>query len=193
MDFEDRGSGFDLSPFYSPVIQQHDSVHWSPLPIIRKSVEFLCEKSDVKVLDIGSGSGKFCLSASLLRPDSMFHGVEQRKHLVEEANLVKELLERRNVEFLHRNFTAVNLLDYHGFYFYNAFFENLTESDRIDDTIDYSIDLYSYYSNYLRGQLNNMPSGTRIVTYCSWGDEIPRGYVLMENHFDGLLRFWAKS
>ena len=47
------------------VIQQLDKIHWSPLSIIYSATQFLAHKEEVKILDIGSGSGKFCLAAAL--------------------------------------------------------------------------------------------------------------------------------
>ncbi|MBN9383562.1 MAG: class I SAM-dependent methyltransferase [Chitinophagaceae bacterium] len=183
----------DLSPLYPISIQELDKLHWSPLPVICRAVRFLAESDGANVLDIGSGSGKFCLTASYLRPDAIFYGVEQRGNLVDQANLVKDLLDRPNVKFLHKNFTQLDLRAFNSFYFYNSFFENLPGSGRIDDSIAYSTELYRYYSYYLNKQLEGMPPGTKVATYCSWNDEIPPGYQFMESHMDGLLKFWIKD
>ena len=173
-------------------IQQLDRIHWSPLNIIYKATEFLAYKKDIKILDIGSGCGKFCLAASYCKPSAVFTGVEQRLSLVEHAQRAKERSGRPNVNFIHGNFTQVDLRRFEGFYFYNSFFENVTGADKIDDTIAYSLELYRYYSRYLFRGLYDMPAGTRIATYCSWNDEIPPAYQLIESHFDGLLKFWMK-
>jgi len=183
----------DLSPLYPASIQELDKLHWSPQPVIYRAVPFLAERDGAKVLDIGSGSGKFCLTASYLRPDATFYGVEQRESLVDQANSVKDMLERPNVKFFHKNFTQLDLRAFDSFYFYNSFFENLPGSGKIDDSIAYSIELYRYYSNYLNRQLEGMPSGTRVATYCSWDDEIPPGYLLMGSHMEGLLKLWVKG
>jgi hypothetical protein len=190
-----RSSGeeeLDLLPLYPASIQQLDSVHWSPLPVIFRATQFLAASKATRILDIGSGSGKFCLTGSYLRPDTIFYGVEQRKSLVDQANQVKDLLERPNVHFIHKDFTQLNLKAFDGFYFYNSFFENLPGTQKIDDSLEYSTELYLYYSQYLSKQLESMPTGTRVVTYCSWDDEIPPGYLLMEMAMEDLLKFWIK-
>ena len=187
------GEDLDLSSLYPSAIQKLDSLHWSPLPVIFKATQFLAGGTGTKMLDIGSGSGKFCLIGSYIKPDVSFYGVEQRKYLVDAANQVRELLERQNVQFFHKDFTQMNLREFDSFYFYNSFFENLPESEKIDDSIDYSTELYMYYSRYLHKQLTGLFIGTRIATYCSWDDEIPVGYSLIEVHMDGLLKFWVKA
>jgi hypothetical protein len=58
--------------------------------------------------------------------------------------------------------------------------------------MEYSVELYLYYSQYMSKQLEAMDPGTKIATYCSWDDEIPPGYLIMETHMDGLLKFWVK-
>jgi SAM-dependent methyltransferase len=178
---------------YPLPMQQLDALHWSPLQVVYQAVQFLAREESVKILDIGSGIGKFCLAAAYYQPAAFFEGVEQRKDLVEQAELAQEALGLRNAHFIHGNFTQLDLKQYNHFYFYNSFFENLSGTDRIDDRIDYSRELYTYYSHYLYMQLEEMPIGTRIATYCSWGDELPPCYVLAETHVDSLLKCWIKE
>ncbi|OQP65721.1 methyltransferase [Niastella vici] len=173
-------------------IQQLDKQHWSPLNIIYKAVTFLSNKKQARILDIGSGSGKFCLAGAYYNPLAFFYGVEQRQSLIEQAQSAKEKLGISNVEFIYRNFTQLDLKEFEGFYFYNSFFENLPGTDKIDDSIAYTSELYHYYSIYLNKQLDTMPPGTKVATYCSWDDEIPPGYQKVEAHANGLLKLWIK-
>jgi hypothetical protein len=177
---------------YALPVQQLDKKHWSSLRVVNQAVKFLVNKPEAKILDIGSGSGKFCLAGAYYKPSAFFYGVEQRQHLVDAAESVRVVLGLPNVHFMHCNFTQLNLKQYDHFYFYNAFFENLDGTDKIDEKIAYSNELYNYYSHYLYKQLENMPAGTRVVTYCSWDDEIPPDYKLVEIHLDNLLKFWEK-
>lgn len=177
---------------YPLSIQQLDNKHWSPLMVVNRAVKFLVDKADVKILDIGSGTGKFCLAGAYYKPSISFFGVEQREDLVHQAERVRKLLGLQNVYFKHRNFTQLNLKQYDHFYFYNPFFENLDGTDKIDNKIAYSNELYNYYSHYLYKQLEDMPVGTRMATYCSLDDEIPPGYQLVEAQLDNLLKFWMK-
>lgn len=167
-------------------------MHWTPLYIAQQAVSFLTPNHSLKILDIGSGAGKFCLAGAYHKPTVGFYGVEQRKHLVSCAEAARKKLGFKNVQFINRNFTQLNLAEFDHFYFYNAFFENLDGTEKIDHEIAYSNELYNYYSMYLYNQLEKMPRGTRIVTYCSWGDEIPSCYKMAESHYNKLLKFWIK-
>lgn len=186
-------SDIQFNLLYPPSIQALARMHWTPLAVIKTAAEFLATPDSSRILDIGSGVGKFCLSASYYHPNVHFAGVEQRNSLVEQAITARNTLGLANVSFIAANFTQLDFSHYDHFYFYNSFFENLGDADRIDDSIQYSPSLYHYYSNYLRRELEKMPAGTRIVTYCSWQDEIPPSYELVKTELDGLLKFNVKT
>ena len=181
-----------LHMLYPESVRSLARMHWSPLYIIQKVIPYLVPNDKVKVLDIGSGVGTFCLAGAYYNQSVPFFGVEQRKKLIEHAETAREKLGIQNARFIHGNFTQLNLNEFDHFYFYNSFFENLNGANKIDNEIVYSNELYNYYSIYLYNQLEKMPLGTRVVTYCSWGDEIPPCYQLAETHFDSLLKFWIK-
>lgn len=167
--------------------------HWTPLRIARKAAAFLATGKGVKVLDIGCGVGKFCLAAAYDHPDTVFCGVEQRKNLLAHAETAREILGLKNVHFVHSNFTQLDLRQYDHFYFYNSFYENLSGTDKIDDSIAYSNELYDYYSYYLAKELEEMPAGTRIVTFHSLDMEIPPVYELAAVEEEHLLKYWIKK
>lgn len=177
---------------YPPAIRQLTARHWTPLYVARKAAKFLAAEKGVKVLDIGSGVGKFCLAAAAFRPDAFFYGVEQRSQLVYYADKVKEELELENAAFRQANFTQLDFHAYNHFYFYNAFYENLAGTEKIDDSIHYSAELYNYYNRYLYKQLDGMPAGTRLATFHSLEDEVPPGYHVVGSELDNLLKFWIK-
>ncbi len=185
-------SDFQFDQLYPGDIQQLAAKHWTPLNIARKAIQFLVTKDGTKVLDIGSGVGKFCLSAAYIKPGAIIYGIEQRGNLVEFAEEAKNMLGLLNVSFIHKNFTQLDLKLYDHFYLYNPFFENLSGTDKIDSSIEYSDSLYDYYNQYLHIQLQELPVGTRVVTCCSWDEEIPRNYDLVEQDFENNLKFWIK-
>jgi SAM-dependent methyltransferase len=177
---------------YAPSIRNLAARHWTPLFIARKAAKFLAVEPGARILDIGSGVGKFCLAAAHYKPDALFFGVEQRRGLIYHADKAKELLELGNVKFLHGNFTELDLGRYDHFYFYNAFYENLVGTDKIDNSIHYSSELYHYYNRYLYRQLEKMPAGTRLATYHSLEDEVPPGYHVVGSEAGNLLKCWIK-
>lgn len=181
-----------FNSIYPFQIQNLARRHWTPLSVARKAANFLAAEQNVRILDIGSGVGKFCLAAGHYKPKAFYYGVEQRSSLVQYAETAKEILGLQNVSFIHGNFTQLEFKNYHHFYFYNSFYENLISTDKIDDSIDYSGELFNYYTRYLYRQLEQKPAGTRLATYHSLEDEIPHSYHVVGSEMDNLLKFWIK-
>ncbi len=167
-------------------------MHWTPMKIASVAAAFLAPDEDVHVLDIGSGVGKFCITAAFLKPNAMFYGIEQRKDLVSHAINCSTKRGLTNTSFIHGNFTSLDLRQFDHFYFYNSFYENLEGTDKIDDKLDYSLSLYNYYTRYLFTQLDSKPKGTRIATFHSLEGEIPPSYHMIKDHSDGHLKCWIK-
>ncbi|MDF2191291.1 methyltransferase domain-containing protein [Paraflavitalea sp. CAU 1676] len=167
--------------------------HWTSLAITKMVSKFVTPSSGVKVLDIGSGVGKFCLASAYHEPSSHFFGIEQREDLVAHANTAKDILGLQNAHFIHGNFTQLDFSQYDHFYFYNAFYEHLTDTDKIDNNITFSTALYNYYNRYLYKKLDAMPAGTRLATFHTLEDRVPPGYYLAESHVGTLLKFWIKT
>ncbi|CAL1519659.1 methyltransferase domain-containing protein [Chitinophaga sp. MM2321] len=176
---------------YPERIQQLSRQHWTPVEVAKKAAKFLASEGG-KILDIGSGVGKFCLIGGHHFQEAIFYGVEQRKELYHFAQAAKELTAARNVDFINGNFTQIDFADFDHFYFYNAFFENLVEDGHIDQDMEYSVSLYKYYSRYMFKGLDDKPSGTRLVTYHSLEDEVPPSYQLVDATVDFLLKMWIK-
>jgi SAM-dependent methyltransferase len=186
------GSDERFNQLYPFQIQTLANRHWTPLMVARKAATFLAAENNVRILDIGSGVGKFCLAAAYCKPHAFYYGVEQRKSLVLEAEIVKKKLQIDNVSFIHGNFTQLDFKHYDHFYFFNSFYENLAGTNKIDDNIEYSHELYNYYNRYLFNQLKQKPAGTKLVTYHSLEDEIPDGYRLVSAEIGKLLKYWIK-
>jgi SAM-dependent methyltransferase len=181
-----------FNQLYPSSIQALAKRHWTPLSVARKAANFLAAENNVRILDIGSGVGKFCLAAAYYKPRAFYYGVEQRKSLIVHAETAKNMLHFENVAFVHGNFTLLDFRNYHHFYFFNAFYENLDGTDKIDDSMEYTGELYNYYNRYLYRQLEQKPAGTRLATFHSLEDEIPRSYHEVGSEFDHLLKFWIK-
>jgi SAM-dependent methyltransferase len=177
---------------YPNSIQAQSRQHWTPLPVARLAADFLSSNASAKILDIGSGAGKFCLAAGCYAPGHHFYGIEQRTYLLEQAEMAKEKIGVDNVSFMQGNFTQLDLRQFDHFYFFNSFYENLNDEGRIDDNIEYSEALYQYYVRYLHNGLRSMPKGTRIATYHSLYEEVPLCYDLVDTLEGGNLNFWIK-
>ncbi|MBO9563972.1 MAG: methyltransferase domain-containing protein [Niastella sp.] len=182
-----------LHHLYPLAMQQLARRHWTSLVIAEMVANFLSPSPGAKVLDIGSGVGKFCLAGGYHSPAAHFYGIEQRKDLVDHANTAKSILGLTNVHFMHGNFTQLDFAQYDHFYFYNSFYEHLTDMDKIDENITFSTALYNYYNRYLYKKLDAMPAGTRLATFHTLEDRVPPGYCLAESHVGTLLKFWIKT
>ena len=167
--------------------------HWTPVVVARKAAGFLTNNKPVRILDIGSGIGKFCLTAAYYYPRAQFIGVEQRADLVAYAEEAKGVLKLENASFIHGNFTDLDFRQYDHFYFYNSFYENLFGKDKIDDRVSFSSQLYNQYSRSLNQQLERMPKGTRVAAFHSLEYEAPKGYRIVNSEFEDRLLYFIKQ
>lgn len=182
----------DFDALYPEHIRQLSRKHWTPLNVAIKAADFLAAP-EARILDIGSGAGKFCLAAAYLHPDTIFCGVEQRQELVHQAEKTRQKTQISNVQFTHANITEVDFKEFDHFYYYNSFFENIDLQNAIDDTIEISMDLYRYYIQYLFVALEKKCAGTKLVTFQSLEQEIPPSYKLVGTARGKLLKMWIKE
>lgn len=181
-----------FNSLYPLPIQEVADKHWTPLAVAEKAAAFLAVDDDVTILDIGSGSGKFCLSAAHFHPQILFYGIEQRPGLVSLSTQIAEQLGIENAIFICDNITNINFEKYDHFYFYNSFYENIAGTQKIDSSVKYSNELYNHYNRYLYKQLNKKPAGTRLVTYHSFGAEVPPDFEIVHTDYNEYLKFWVK-
>lgn len=176
---------------FPDTVRTLSQIHWTPLSVAKTAATFLALKPGSKILDIGSGVGKFCLAGAHYFPESEFYGVEQRLDLVHFAQIAKQVSEINNASFIHANFTQLNIEAFDGFYFYNSFGENLIDLISLEKSSEESTALYIYYSRYLCQALDSKAKGTRLVTFDSFEDEVPSSYELVEHHMQK-LKMWIK-
>jgi SAM-dependent methyltransferase len=177
---------------YPQKLRRTSEFHFTPIQVAKISAQFLVSKPGTKVLDIGSGAGKFCMIGSICT-DGYFVGIEQRKSLHMLSNRISKTYHLENIEFIHSNITEVDFKQFDAFYFYNSFYENINPLGKIDSAVDLNRKLYTDYSVYVRNQLDDMPIGTRLVTYFSYLKEIPDSYTLRSKKYDDKLKMWEKT
>lgn len=180
-----------FNELYPSRIKRLAARHWTPVAVAKFAAEYLVDKPYKKVLDIGSGAGKFCLVGAA-STTGMFYGVEQRASLVKLSKKIVDKYDLANVEFIHSNINEISFSDYEAFYFYNSFYENIDSSCSIDKTILPERELFYSYSKYVKEQLEQTPIGTRLVTYSSNGEEIPDSFKLEYIACEGVLILWQK-
>lgn len=180
-----------FNELYPSRIKRLAARHWTPVAVAKFAAEYLVDKPYKKVLDIGSGAGKFCLVGAA-STTGMFYGVEQRASLVKLSKKIVDKYDLANVEFIHSNINEISFSDYEAFYFYNSFYENIDSSCSIDKTILPERELFYSYSKYVKEQLEQTPIGTRLVTYWSNGQEIPDSFKLEYIACEGVVILWQK-
>lgn len=183
----------DFDQLYPDSIKILSDIHWTSLEIAVKAADLLVKYPETRVLDIGSGVGKFCILGALTT-DGIFTGVEYRKSLVNISQGVIKQLDIHNAEIIHSDIVNIDFANYDAFYFFNSFGENIADVwPKIDSFSDLSTTNYKKYTNYVYQQFENLDSGTRIVTHCGDDNQIPDSYILRESYFDGDLQLWIKK
>lgn len=181
----------DFNLIYPKYAQKVAKRHFSPIKVARLAALYLVDKKGTKILDIGSGVGKFCMIGAACTEGSFF-GVEQRKNLVGVANRTAKRHGLTNLTFINANITTISFKDYDAFYLFNPFFENIRAQEAIDNSVELNVDLFTEYALYVREQLDMMPIGTRLATYYSFLVEVPDSYEVQFTAIEEKLKMWEK-
>ncbi|MBK8394856.1 MAG: class I SAM-dependent methyltransferase [Leptospiraceae bacterium] len=186
-------SVFD-SVIYPEEIQELSKTHWTPIKVAIEASKMLVTHPNTRVLDVGSGCGKFCFVASL-SGFGFFLGIEIRLYLHEIAMRKKEILNMENVEFLLGDMTDLDWSKFDAFYLYNPFYENITNYNHIDKSIPLNRNYFKRYTSIVTAQLRKCKTNTRVVTYHGFGGDMPDDYFCQETKKigSGELNLWIKS
>jgi cyclopropane fatty-acyl-phospholipid synthase-like methyltransferase len=177
---------------FSVSAKSHSSVHWTPIKIAKQAAKWLAPSAGIKVLDIGSGVGKFCIVGAL-HTEGYFTGVEHRSQLINQAKKALKKASVFNVEFLLADMISIDFTKFDSFYFFNPFYENLVPNLAIDAEIELSGQKYYTYLTHVYHQLETLKTGTRVATYCANDAKIPTSYELVfSTPENNSLRFWIK-
>ena len=195
----DAGPEADLrfDQLYPDWVQDLSEMFWTPVAVAQRSAEFLVSRPGDKILDIGSGVGKFCFIGAAIT-SGVFHGIEQRQDLVE----VAQELQRAHpwteslIDFRVGNMSDEAWDQYQGIYLYNPFFEQTSGPwCQIDHSIKYSRDTQAHYVQTALAKLAATPPGTRVATYFGFGSKMPTGFrrIAYEQFDKGPLELWLKE
>ena len=177
-------------------IQVQSSVHFTPVAVARCAARLLAPRRGMRVLDVGSGPGKFCVVGACEVPEATFVGVEIRPHLVQMARKLASRLGVQNVSFVHADAMDIDWAAFDAFYFYNPFAEQLhDDAFLLDRSLSFAPSKFTEYVMAARQRLAAAAVGTRVVTYHSFGAPAPHGYDFVESHTIGTdqLELWIKT
>lgn len=189
----DEVSNRQFDGIYPPAIREMSSSYWTPIRVALRAARLLVCKPGARVLDIGSGAGKFCCIGAA-STSGAFHGVEQRSALVGHARNVAGLLGVPRATFTCGPFDALAPDAYDGFYLFNPFEENedrsLAAADRPSAPGD---DWFRDDVRRAQAFLSAARAGARVVTYNGIGGAMPAAYALVaRERMRRALELWIK-
>jgi predicted RNA methylase len=185
----------EFDAVYAPEVRRISFRHWSPVVVAGRAARLLTGMGATRILDVGAGPGKFCIvGASATR--AHFTGVEQRRNLVEAAQVAAFRFGADRARFVHANIVDFDSSEFDGFYLYNPFQEQI-EDDLlpIDQILARSPELYETYVVSTLAKLTRAPAGTAVVTFNGFGAPVPPQYrrVHSETFCDAELVLWVRK
>ena len=183
----------DFDQVYPHSIRALSESHWTPVEVAIKAAKLLTYTSKMRILDVGSGCGKFCTIAALVS-DADYVGIEQRSQLLLLAKKTARRLQASNVNFILGNMMELDWSAYNGFYLFNPFHENRLKLNKIDGTILLSHSKYHLYVRSVVSKLEQLKKGTRVVTYHGFGGKMPETYAKRSVSTEiNELELWVKD
>ena len=191
----DNMTDAQLDALLPAAMRRVSGMYWTPVRVARRAAQIFDELDVRRVLDVGSGPGKFCVVAGARVPRMSFVGVEQRPHLVAAAQSLATAVGSKNVTFLLGDAACLPFSGFDGFYVFNSFAENsFSPDDQLDQTVELShvrrVDDVMRVERWLATR----PLGTVLMTYHGLGGPIPGCYerVHVEAAGSAWLRAWRK-
>jgi predicted RNA methylase len=184
---------FDL--IYPERIRRLSALHWTPVSVAARAAAILAQAGATRILDVGSGVGKFCLVGAMVT-SARFVGVERRQHLVDIAGTASAKLGISRAAFVHASIDQFRFESFDGVYLYNPFFEQISRYlPQVDRSVEHSAKLYRFFADTVTTELATLAPGAAVVTYHGFGGEMPSSYRLAGNEPAGndLLDLWIKG
>jgi SAM-dependent methyltransferase len=168
---------------------------WTPVAVARRAAQLFARAGARRVLDVGSGVGKFVLVAAQAEPGLELVGIEHRRHLVDIATRARDALGLTNARFKSADVTRMAWRGFDGVYFFNPFAENLyAGGDCIDRRVELSDRRLAREGLRVERALRRAPLGTAIVTYHGATARIPGCFEVEASERAGSdwLRLWVR-
>jgi SAM-dependent methyltransferase len=191
----DEMNDIQVDSLFPEAAQRASSRYWTPVAVARRSAQILDDLGVRRVLDVGSGPGKFCVVAGARAPQITFVGVEHRAHLVAMASALAAQVRVGNAVFRLDDATRLPWTGFEGVYVFNSFAENrFAGQDQFDQTVELSRMRYIADVMRVERQLAAAPVGTILLTYYGLGGPIPNVYerVHVEAAGTSWLQVWRR-
>jgi predicted RNA methylase len=183
----------EVDSLFPEEVRKLSVIHWTPFATAARAAELCVGKDGDRILDVGSGSGKFCIIGALTTAGSFF-GVEQRASLVKCSREVVTRFWIPRAQFITKNMVDLDWSSFDAIYLFNPFWENIDPSIRIDDMCELSSELFTTYVSATRKKLATLKTGTRVVILNGFGGELPPSYQMVHAEDVGylVLQVWEK-
>ena len=183
---------FDL--LFSPDVRQFSHFHWTPMQVALKASEILSDLKVERLLDVGSGCGKFCAITAILG-EIQVTGVEQREFLNSAAKKIRNYFQLSNLNFVHGSAFDMSWKEFDCIYFFNPFCEQKTPERHIRNDVPLSESLYHTFVQLTLSRLREQKKGSRVMTFHGMGGVLPDSYQLSYQKAIGadFLKVWIKS
>lgn len=178
-----------------PALRDVSDDYWTPAPVVRQVAAWLRDEGVGSVVDIGSGTGKFCVALALLEPCRVI-GLEHRRSLVTVArDLASQFGVNERATFIDGAFGAVPTPSADAYYLFNPFNEyTLDSAEAASDDITFTRETWRRDVEAMTRFLAALPVGAIVVTYNGFGRYPPRTFeqTRVDLSFRGPLRLWTK-
>jgi SAM-dependent methyltransferase len=186
-------AAFDL--FLPEDLASLSADQWTPLEVALVAARWLNDAGVRRVVDIGSGPGKFCIAAALACRCE-FVGLEQNPRFVAVARALARLFDvQGTASFVHGTLADAVLPEADGYYVYNPFAQHLfAPGDGSGGTTpDYA--RYRHDVMVVQDIFRCAPAGTVVITYNGFGGLMPASYEAcrVDRELPCVLRMWRKS
>ena len=168
---------------------------WSPLAVARRAAEWFEAAGVQRVLDVGSGAGKFCVAAALFGR-CHYVGLEQRPFLVKSARRLARLFDVNDrVNFVLGSLGEAPTPIADAYYFFNPFGDySVGLHPRAEHDANRATERYARDVSAAEQLLGNAVPGSYVLALNGFGGRLPPGYDLIRVDWGarGGLRLWQK-
>jgi SAM-dependent methyltransferase len=168
---------------------------WTPLEVAVAAASWLHEFDVRRVVDIGSGPGKFCIDAALAG-DCEFVGLEQNSRFVAVARSLARLFGVQNrVRFVQGLLGEIVVPEADAYYLYNPFAQHLwMPSDAHGTGVTPNYERYRRDVMTAQDMLRHARMGTVVITYNGFGGLMPSSFepCRVDRELPCVLRMWRK-
>jgi len=183
----------EFDRFLHSEARAYSKTYWTPIAVARRAAELLVEGPQTRILDVGSGAGKFCLIAALTTK-AHYTGIEKNSKLVTMAKTMAQRCGLSHVSFICGDALAADWRQWNAYYLFNPFaaaFESNTKSIHAHAIAG---DRHTAMVNLAMDKLEQTPSGTKAAIYWGMGDHLPPSWAhdYSEPFGSGSLELWIK-